>query len=293
MDSKSESIAKEKTQIIVELRQKYKLNILLSIAQLSRSTFYYQLSKQRAIDPLLNLKDRIKSIYHKHKGRYGYRRITATLRQEGELVNHKKVQRIMQQLGLKSMVRIKKYRSYKGQEGRIAPHLLQRQFAADHPNQKWVTDVTEFAVAGEKLYLSPMMDLYNGEIIAHELCVRPVLRMVTDMLESAKKRLKKNEKPWVHSDQGWHYQHIDYQKRLTNRGLEQSMSRKGNCLDNAPMESFFGTLKSELYYLQKWESINQLRMAINDYIYYYNHERIKLKLKGLSPVQYRTQSFSA
>lgn len=267
--------------------------MLLRIAQLSRSTFYYQLAKQQVADPLLSLKQRIQRLYHQHKGRYGYRRITAALRQAGELVNHKKVQRIMQQLGLKSLIRIKKYRSYRGQEGRIAPHLLQRQFTATHPNQKWVTDVTEFAVAGEKLYLSPIMDLYNGEIIAHELRTRPVLKMVTDMLERAMKRLEENEKPWVHSDQGWHYQHSNYQKRLTNRGLEQSMSRRGNCLDNAAMESFFGTLKSELYYLQKWQSVKQLKKAITEYIDYYNHKRIKLKLKGLSPVQYRVQSFSA
>lgn len=211
----------------------------------------------------------------------------------GEPVNHKKVQRLMQILGIKSVVRLKKYRSYRGQEGRIAPHLLQRQFTATGINQKWVTDVTEFAVAGEKLYLSPMMDLYNGEIIAYELCSRPVLRMVTDMLDKAKEQLHKEEKPWVHSDQGWHYQHIGYQKRLTEGGLTQSMSRRGNCLDNAAMESFFGTLKSELYHLHKWQSVEQLEKAIHEYINYYNHERIKLKLKGLSPVQYRIQSLNA
>lgn len=265
--------------------------MLLSIAQLSRSTFYYHASKRQVTDPLRGVKQKIQALYHHHKGRYGYRRITATLRQSGELINHKKVQRLMQQLGLKSLVRIKKYRSYRGQEGRIAPHLLQRQFTATGINQKWVTDVTEFAVAGEKLYLSPMMDLYNGEIIAYELCSRPVLRMVTDMLDKEKEQLHKEEKPWVHSDQGWHYQHIGYQKRLTEGGLTQSMSRRGNCLDNAAMESFFGTLKSELYHLHKWQSVEQFEKAIHEYINYYNHERIKLK--GLSPVQYRIQSLNA
>lgn len=238
------------------------------------------------------LKTKINTLYHHHKGRYGYRRITAALRQSGEVVNHKKVQRLMQQLGLKSLVRIKKYRAYRGQEGRIAPHLLQRQFNALAPNQKWVTDVTEFNVAGEKLYLSPIMDLYNGEIIAHEMSARPVLNLIAQMLEKAKKRLKATEKPLVHSDQGWHYQHRAYQRSLTSQGLIQSMSRRGNCLDNAAMESFFGTLKSELFYLQKWQSVDQLKKAIHEYIDYYNHERIKLKLKGLSPVQYRTQSLS-
>ena len=150
--------------------------------------------------------------------------------------------------------------------------------------------MTEFKVAGEKLYLSPMMDLYNGEIIAHEMSAHPVLKFVTQMLEKAKKRLKKTEKPLVHSDQGWHYQHRAYQRLLTDQGLTQSMSRRGNCLDNAAMESFFGTLKSELFYVQKWQSVDQLKKAIHEYINYYNHERIKLKLKGLSPVQYRIQS---
>lgn len=279
-------------QIIAELRQKHQLSLLLSIAQLSRSTFYYHVSKRQVIDPLLSIKQRIQALYHHHKGRYGYRRITASLRQSGELINHKKVQRLMQQLGLKSLVRIKKYRSYRGQEGRITPHLLQRQFTATGFNQKWVTDVTEFSVAGEKLYLSPMMDLYNGEIIAYEMSSRPVLNFVTQMVEKATKRLSASEKPLVHSDQGWHYQHKAYQHLLRNQGLVQSMSRRGNCLDNAAMESFFGVLKSELYHLQKWQSVEQLKNAIHEYIDYYNHERIKLKLKGLSPVQCRTQSLT-
>lgn len=268
------------------------MGTLLHLAQLSRSTFYYHLAKQQEVNPLLDLKQRIQTLYHQHKGRYGYRRITAALRQTGEFVNHKKVQRLMQQLGLKSMVRVKKYRSYRGQQGRIAPHVLQRQFRTARPNQKWVTDVTEFNVAGEKLYLSPMMDLYNGEIIAYEMSTRPVLKFVTQMVEKAKKRLSASEKPLVHSDQGWHYQHKAYQRLLHDQGLVQSMSRRGNCLDNAAMESFFGVLKSELYHLQKWQSVEQLKNAIHEYIDYYNHERIKLKLKGLSPVQYRIQSLT-
>lgn len=196
-------------------------------------------------------------------------------------------------MSLKSLVRPKKYRSYRGQEGRIAENVLQRCFKAQSPNEKWVTDVTEFNVAGEKLYLSPVLDLYNGEIIAYELKRRPVLRLVTRMMEKASKVLTENNNPIVHSGQGWQYQNPQYQKMLRERGLVQSMSRRGNCLDNASMESFFGTLKSELYYLQKWETIDQLKKAIDDHIYYYNHERIRVKLKGLGPVQYRTQALAA
>ncbi len=241
-------------------------------------------------DKYAAIKSKIRALYEHHKGRYGYRRITAALRQDGELINHKAVQRLMQQLGLQSLVRPKKYRSYRGAVGRIAPDLLQRQFRAKRPNQKWVTDVTEFRINGQKLYLSPVMDLYNGEIVAWHTERRPVFRLVSSMLEKAFSRLRLSEKPLLHSDQGWQYQQASYRKLLGDRAVEQSMSRKGNCLDNAAMESFFGTLKSELFYLNRFDSIEQLQVGIRQYIHYYNHERIKLKLKGLSPVQYRTQA---
>ena len=267
--------------------------MLLRVAHLSRSTFYYQCSAQGAADPHASTKMRIRAIYDHHRGRYGYRRITATLRQEGELINHKAVQRLMGQLGLKSLVRPKRYRSYRGSVGKVAPNVLARQFQSSAPNKKWVTDITEFKVAGEKLYLAPVMDLYNGEIVAYQTARRPGLSLVRDMLKQAVRRLKETDRPTVHSDQGWHYQHPAYRKMLADKSLQQSMSRKGNCLDNAAMESFFGTLKAEYFYLNQFENIEQLQKGLDQYIHYYNHERIKLKLKGLSPVQYRTQAFSA
>lgn len=192
-------------------------------------------------------------------------------------------------LGLKSLVRPKKYRSFKGEVGRAAPNELQRRFAADSANQKWVTDVTEFNVAGEKLYLSPILDLYNGEIVAFETSKRPVFDLVNSMLKKALVKLSPHEKPMLHSDQGWQYRMPAYQRQLRERQLVQSMSRKGNCHDNAAMESFFAVLKSEFFYLNKFDSVDALRDGLADYIHYYNHDRIKLKLKGLSPVQYRTQ----
>lgn len=236
------------------------------------------------------LKNRIQTVFDAHKGRYGYRRVTAAVRQLGHRVNHKTVQRLMIKMGLKSMVRPKKYRSYKGSVGRTAPDLIKRQFTAQSANQKWVTDVTEFNVAGDKLYLSPVMDLYNGEIIAFETATRPIFKLVGNMLAKALDRLGNTEKPILHSDQGWQYQMPAYRRLLQTRGIVQSMSRKGNCLDNAAMESFFATLKSELFHPNRFESIQSLKDGIKDYIHYYNHERIKLKLKGLSPVQYRAQS---
>jgi transposase InsO family protein len=277
---------------VLELRQDHDLAVLLKVAGLSRSTFYYQIKVQRSGDRHAGLKSRIQALYERHKGRYGYRRITAALRQAAEMVNHKTVQRLMQGLGLKSLVRPKKYRSYRGQPA-VVPNALARQFQAERPNQKWVTDVTEFNVCGGKLYLSPVMDLYNGEIVAYEMQKRPHFPLVGNMLRKALAKLTGQDAPMLHSDQGWQYQMPAYQRQLAKHGLLQSMSRKGNCLDNAAMESFFGTLKSEFFYLERFDSIEQLQAGIRRYIHYYNHHRIKIKLKGLSPVQYRTQPSSA
>jgi putative transposase len=257
---------------------------------LSRSTFYYQAKVLATGDRYTILKSSIKAVYERHKGRYGYRRITAQLRQAGQTVNHKTVQRLMTHLGLKSLVRPKKYRSYRG-ECTSSPNLLNRQFIATRPNEKWVTDVTEFNVRGDKLYLSPIMDLYNGEIVAYEMQARPLYSLVGNMLKKALTKLKgRADAPLLHSDQGWHYQIPAYRKQLSDHGLKQSMSRKGNCLDNAAMESFFGTLKSEFFYLNRFANIEELQAGLRRYIHYYNHQRLKLKLNGLSPVHYRIQA---
>ena len=275
------------------LRQQHPLAALLKAAGLARSTYYYQAKAAEAADKHAALKDRISAVYASHKGRYGYRRITAALRQAGQYVNHKTVQKLMQTLGLKSLVRPKRYRSYRGEVGCVAPNVLARQFEADRPNQKWVTDVTEFKVGDQKLYLSPVMDLYNGEIVAYETSTRPLLGLVGNMLKKAMRRLTPGDTPLLHSDQGWQYQHPNYRRMLADQGLVQSMSRKANCLDNAAMESWFATLKTECFYLNRYDSIAQLQKAIGQFIHYYNHQRIRLKLKGLSPVQYRTQALAA
>jgi len=257
---------------------------------MARSTFYYYLKKSSQPDKHSSIKAAIIDIYHQHKGRYGYRRITITLKGKGIMINHKRVSRIMNECGLKSLVRIKKYKSYKGQQGKIARNLLKRNFNARKPYQKWVTDVTEFAVAGKKLYLSPILDLYNGEIVSYNISQRPNFYQTMDMLQKALFRLPSQAKPILHSDQGWQYQMKEYQDLLSKRKIKQSMSRKGNCLDNAVMENFFGILKSELFYIKKFKSIDALQKDIINYIEYYNNNRIKQKLNGLSPVQYRTQA---
>lgn len=272
------------------LRPEFPLAVLLQAANLSRSTFYYQAKVQHAGDKDEGLKTLIKSVFHHHKGRYGYRRVTAAVRRKGHSVNHKTVQRLMGELGLKSLVRVKRYQSYRGEAGRIAPNILDRRFHAEKPNQKWVTDITEFKVAGEKLYLSPVLDLFNGEIVAFETARRPEFKLVNNMLDKALSKLRKKDSPLLHSDQGWQYQMPLYAKTLRERKIVQSMSRKGNCHDNAAMESFFGTLKSEFFYLNRFDSVDQFERNLDEYIQYYNHDRIKLGLGGLSPVEFRNRA---
>ena len=273
-----------------ELREEFPVKKLIKIADIKRSTYYYWSKNLHRTDKYFDMKSLISSIYHEHKGRYGYRRITLELCNRGYHINHKTVQRLMKQLGLKSLVRMKKYRSYKGKVGKIAANILKRDFVATKPNEKWVTDVTEFNLFGEKLYLSPVLDLFNGEIIAYNIERRPRYSLVSKMLDQAFTRLSEGDTPVLHSDQGWHYQMNQYTKALKEHGITQSMSRKGNCLDNAVIENFFGILKSELLYLQEFESMEHFKLELEEYIVYYNHKRIKVKLKGLSPVQYRTQS---
>jgi putative transposase len=258
-----------------------------------RSTYYYWVKQMDRPDKYKEIKEVIAEIYHEHKGRYGYRRITLELRNRGIGINHKTVRRIMGQLGLKSLVRLKKYRSYRGQAGRIASDKIKRNFFASSPKEKWATDVTEIHLHGEKLYFSPVLDLYNGEIIAYNMEHRPVYSLVSKMLDKAFERLNEEDSPILHSDQGWHYQMKEYQQALKEQGITPSMSRKGNCLDNAAMESFFGLLKSELLYLNEFESMEHFKIELENYIQYYNHKRIKAKLKGMSPVQYRTHTSEA
>ena len=275
---------------MLELRHEFPLADLLHAAGLPRSTYYYQVKTLAVPDRHGGLKAKIQAVHDANRGLYGYRRITLAIRSGGERVNHKKVQRLMNELGISSRVRRKKFRSYQGEVGEAAPNLLNREFTASRPNEKWVTDVTEFRVAGRKLYLSPVMDLYNGEIVAYESSHRPDFSMVMRMLEKAVKRRGNAAKPLLHSDQGWHYRMQPYRAALARHGMKQSMSRKGNCFDNAAMESFFGTLKAEYFHLTDFEDVDALRAGLKGYVDYYNRHRIKLKLGGLSPVEYRMRA---
>ena len=255
---------------------------------MARSTFYY--SYRPKPDKWAVERQRLVEIYNQNRGRYGYRRLTLALRNEGYSINGKTVRRLMAESGIKCEVRMKKYKSYKGEVGKIAPNLLERDFHADSPHKKLVTDVTEFHLFGAKIYLSPVLDLYNSELIYYTIYKRPVLDMVKDMIAGTIAVIGCHTNAILHSDQGWQYQHKDYQNLLKENNITQSMSRKGNCLDNAVMENFFGLLKSELLYLHTFDSLDQFLEELEDYLKYYNEERIKEKLNGMSPVQYRTQN---
>ncbi len=265
---------------------------MLQLSGLARSTFYYYI-KHKEKDKYEAEKAEIINIFKQHKGRYGYRRIMTVLRTKGYLINHKTVLKLMKNLGLKGKQRKNdKYHSYKGKIGKVADNLLKREFYADKPFEKLATDVTQFKVGNEKVYLSPVMDLFNREIVSYSISLSPNLEQVRDMLQGLFDKLPNEARPLFHSDQGWQYQHAEYQRLLSEHHITQSMSRKGNCMDNGAMENFFGRLKVEMFYGEKFESVNAFIDELNNYIYYYNNERISTKLKGMSPVQFRAHSQS-
>ncbi len=230
--------------------------LLLSLTDMARSSFYYYHKQSKLPDKYAVIKLEIKRIYQHHKGRYGYRRITDKLQNKGVIVNHKTVMRLINLIGLKSIIRVKKYKSYRGENGKIAPNILQRNFQAAATNEKWATDVTEFNVSGPKLYLSTIIDLFNQEIISYEITESPVFEQVVMMLKKAFKKIPNDTNLMLHYDQGWQYQMSHYQHLLKEKGIIQSMLRKGNCLDNAIIENFFGTLKSELFYTENLKQLS-------------------------------------
>ncbi|WP_129558608.1 IS3-like element ISSpn11 family transposase [Streptococcus pneumoniae] len=286
---------RRKTEIVQELMTEFSLVLLLKAIKLARWTYYYHLKQLDKTDKDQELKAEIQSIFIEHKGNYAYRRVHLELRNRAYLVNHKRVQGLIKVLNLQAKMRQKrKYSSHKGDVGKKAENLIQGQLEGSKTMEKCYTDVTEFAIPAstQKLYLSPVLDGFNSEIIAYNLSCSPNLEQVQTMLEQAFKE-KHYENTILHSDQGCQYQHDSYHRFLESKGIQASMSRKGNSQDHGMMESFFGILKSEMFYgyEKTFKSLNQLEQAIIDYIDYYNNKRIKVKLKGLSPVQYRTKSF--
>lgn len=261
---------------------------LLEFANNPRSTFYYHLSILSKKDKYSVEKQEILNIFNQNKSRYGYRRILLELRNLGYTINHKTVLKLMKSLNIQGKQRKSKYKSYKGEVGKIAPNIINRDFVANAPFQKLTTDVTEFAVCDEKVYLSPILDMFNNEIVSYSISTSPNFNQTREMLNELINKLPTNSNPILHSDQGWQYQMKEYQRILKENNITQSMSRKGNCLDNSVIENFFGRLKTEMFFGEKFESVNTFIDKLKEYIYYYNNERIILKLK-MSPVKYRTQ----
>ncbi len=281
---------------------------MLKFFEISKSTYFYNINNYENPDVDLELKNLIKEIFNKHKSRYGYRRITLELRNKGLVINHKRVKRLMSQLGLYGLTPKAKYKSYKGEVGKTANNKLlvkvvdevkhtttmKRNFKTTKVNEVWLSDVTEFHIPAGKLYLSPILDLHNREIVSFNVSKSPSFIQTRDMLNKAFDKYNNLEGLIFHTDQGWQYQMYQFIKSLKDKNIIQSMSRKGNCLDNSPMENFFGKLKNEMFYGNeyKFKTLNQLELAIKEYIHYYNNERITVKLKGLTPVQFRNQSFN-
>ena len=264
----------------------------MQLSGLPRSTFYYYL-KHPNRDKYEIEKREIANIFNTNKGRYGYRRVLMVLRDKGYSINHKTVLKLMNSLGLKGKQRKNdKYHSYKGEVGKVADNLLKREFYAAKPFEKLTTDVTQFKVCNEKVYLSPVMDLFNREIVSYSISLSPNLFQIREMLDGLFDKLPPDATPLFHSDQGWQYQHAEYQRLLATHNITQSMSRKGNCMDNGAMENFFGRLKVEMFYGEHFDSVNSFIHELENYIDYYNNERISTKLKGMSPVQYRTHSLA-
>ena len=289
-----------------ELQPRYPVKVLLDVSGLKRSTYYYTCNKTNKDEKNDDIMNQIIRIYYHHKQRYGYRRITLELQKQGFIINHKKVKRLMNIMGLYGVTPKAKYRSYKGDmNGVVTNQLLEkktdeenhktyyeRNFHTVSCNEKWVTDVSEFHIASGKLYLSPILDLHNREIVSYSISRSPNFSQTLDMLDKAFEQYTDLSGLILHSDQGWQYQMTRYHKILKEKGIIQSMSRRGNCLDNSLMENFFGKMKNEMFYGYEYtfQTLEELKKAMEEYIKYYNTQRITVKLKGLTPVEYRNQS---
>lgn len=274
--------------IINELRKKYPLTWLVEIAQVSRSGFYKWLSTKGRPSARnefnQNLKKHMMAIHLEHPY-YGYPRMQIALKKKGLNANHKRIYRLMKELNLQSIIR--KKRRYFGKAPSIVyPNLLNRKFRVDKPNKIFVTDITYVALHNRYYYLSVIQDLFNNEVVAWKVSKRNDLQLVLDTVEQLNVE-RDVQKATLHSDQGFQYTSRQYNKRIKELGISGSHSRKGNCLDNACIESFFSHLKTETLYFTECMTEENLFQAIEKYIWFYNHERFQKKLNQCAPVEYR------
>lgn len=281
---------KEKTAVIDALRNKYPLKELLQALHMACSSYHYHHSIASRPEKHEKIRDRIKELFQENRKTYGYRRIHSLLQREGHCLSEKIVRRIMKECGLIVYVKKKKpYSSYKGDNLPGAKNLVQRNFHAGKPNEKWLTDITEFALPGGKVYLSPIVDCFDGFLRSWTIGTSPNAKLVNDMLDKATSTLTKEEKPLVHSDQGGQYRGNGWVERMTAAELQRSMSRKGYCPDNSACEGVFGRIKNEMFYNRKWQGVStdSFVKILDDYLVWYNTKRIKMSLGGMSPLEYR------
>lgn len=263
---------------------------------ISKSTYYFEIKKSDVVaERNKDLLDEIKNIFTQNKSRYGVRRVYQELIHRGYTVNHKRVQRLMHKAGLMGKHPKEKYHSYIGEVGKVAENLIHRDFSTTVPLQKWTTDVSRFNFPWGKCYLSPILDMHTNEIISYDLALHPNLEQIQRMLTKAFEQFPSLSGLIMHSDQGWQYRHTYYRSQLTEHGIQQSMSRKGNYYDNCIMETFFGRMKNEMYYgaEKEYHSFEEFSDAVEKYIDYYNNERIQEKTKWMPPVKYREASICA
>ncbi|MHC9537440.1 IS3 family transposase [Dellaglioa sp. BT-FLS60] len=287
MQCRSSKSGKQKFQVVYELRHDYPLDSLLSMCDLRRSTYYYHLKHLSKLDKYTDIKHFIREIFNKSKLTYGYRRIWFLSLKNGFNYCKETIRSLMTQLGLKVTLYNKhnsRYNSYKGTVGHVARNLLKQTFKATKPLEIFHTDVTQIKTEQGWGYISAIIDQGSKEIVSYQVSVHPDLKLINDTLNGLKNY---NDNSILHSDQGFMYQNKNFQKKLCGMGIIQSMSRKGNCLDNAPIESFFSLLKRECLNRETIVSITDLKEKMADYINWYNNERISLNKKGMTPVEYR------
>ena len=289
-DNLKEFSNQEKAMVIMALRDKYPVKSILEVFDMAKSSYCYQQTQTKKENKIAKIKQRTKILFFENHKRYGYRRIHLLLKREGIIISEKIVRSIMKEENLiVRIIRQKKYSSYLGEISPAVPNEIQRDFHADKPNKKWLTDITEFKIGEGKVYLSPIIDCFDGMPITWTVGTSPNAELVNTMLDNAIVLLKENEHPIVHSDRGCHYRWSGWIQRMDEAGLTRSMSKKGCSPDNSACEGFFGRMKNEMFYGEKWDkiSVEEFISIINQYMQWYRDKRIKLSLGGLSPMEYR------